>query len=181
MLLTVPLWCLYEGVTCGINPLNPSFNRVLDINIRNLGLIGSLPTSISSFNLITSLDVSLNAIGGTIPSSIITLTALRALSLANNILSGTIPSGMYDLSLLTSLKLNSNYLTMGLASTVDISTFSMATRSGFLDLSANCLAYLSNVTATHCRPHPTSRKSCFITIRLILFYDRCRTLKTTND
>jgi Leucine rich repeat len=164
LLLVVPLWCLYKGVTCGMNPLSPSFNRVLDINIRNLGLTGYLPTSISSFNLLTSLDVGQNAIRETIPHTITTLTALHELSLDYNVLTGTIPSSMFHLTSLTSLSLNSNYLTMGSASTVAISTFATATRSGLLNLTANCLAYQSTVTATHCRPKPSSGKSCLISI-----------------
>jgi Leucine-rich repeat (LRR) protein len=168
LLLVVPLWCLYKGVTCGVNPLSPSFNRVLDINIRNLGLTGYIPTSIASFNLLTSFDVGQNAIRETIPSSIVTLTALQKLSLDYNVLTGTIPSRMFQLTSLTSLSLNSNYLTMGSASTVEISTFATATRGGLVNLTANCLAYQSTVTATHCRQKPTSRKSCLTSIFLIL-------------
>lgn len=158
LLTAVPLWCLYEGVTCGTDPLNPSFNRVLDISLRNLRLSGTLPESIEHFNLLTGLDIGENAIHGTIPRSVTSMRALLALSLDHNLLSGTIPSGMHHLTLLTLLELNSNYLTMGSDSTVAVSTFASATREGHLDLSSNCLAYESTVTATHCRPHPTSRK-----------------------
>lgn len=157
-LLEQPNWCFFEGVTCGTNSLSTSFNRVVDINLRNLGLIGFLPTSIENFNVMTSFDLGRNSIQSTIPSSIITLTLLTELNLDYNFLSGTIPSTIFKLDSLSQLRLNSNFLTMGLASSVSTSTFAVATRNGFLNLTSNCLAYEDTVTATHCRAHPTSRK-----------------------
>lgn len=159
---TQPNWCFFQGVTCASG--SPSIES---INLSGLGLIGSLPDSISNYRALTSFDVSHNSLTGTIPKTISTwyytivnikmnnnmfigsipstigpLTKLNLMTLNNNMLTGTIPTQMSLLVSLFTLKLSYNFLTMGTLSTVPVSTFSSFTASSpELDLSNNCLTY----------------------------------------
>ena len=159
---TQPNWCFFQGVTC--TTATPSIES---INLSGLGLVGTLPDSISNYRSLTSFDVSHNYISGTIPKTINTwyytilnikmnnnlligsipstigpLTKLTLMNLNNNMLTGTIPTQMSLLVALTQLKLSYNFLTMGNLPNVPVSTFSTNTASSLnLDLSNNCLSY----------------------------------------
>ena len=90
-------------------------------------------------------------------SSIGSLTLLTSLYLQSNQLVGTIPSAFSKLISLSSLHLDTNYLTMGSATTVPASTFSLTTlgKKGTLTLYDNCLVFLVQrivAYATHCAP-----------------------------
>ena len=85
--------------------------RVVDLNLFNNGLWGTLPPEIGSLSRLALLDLRLNELRGPIPPELGNLAALEFLRLAANALTGTIPSEIGDLSALTTLSLNSNGLT----------------------------------------------------------------------
>ena len=135
-----------------------TFGRVQSIEVRNMSLSGTLPSSIGNFGNMTRISLYGNRIYGTLPSTISRLASLQYLDLHSNLLSGTIPSTISALMSLRYLDLSTNYLTMGTATSVPTSTFSPATLSGFITLAENCLVFdttspypYRHVTATHCR------------------------------
>ena len=159
-----PIWCQFEGITCGTIPGTAGYNSVEAISIHNLGLTGSIPWSIGDFQSLTSFDISDNSLTGSIPSSVGNLSKLKFLSLMQNSLIGTIPPQLSSLVILTSLDLSSNFLTSGVAQSVPLSTFANATLYGFLNISANCLSVRGlhqsqSASPTHCSPN-TMPASC---------------------
>lgn len=160
-----PIWCQFEGITCGTIPGTAGYNSVETISIHNLGLTGSIPWRIGDFKSLTNFDISENSLTGSIPSSVGNLSKLNFLSVMKNSLIGTIPTQLSSLGSLTSLELSSNFLTSGVAQSVPQSTFANATLHGFLNLSANCLLFRGlhqsqSASPTHCSPNtmPTSCK-----------------------
>ena len=160
-----PIWCQFEGITCGAIPGTASYGIVEGISMRHLGLTGSISTRIGDFHSLTSLDISDNSLIGSIPSIIGNLSKLTFLSLMQNSLTGTIPKELSSLVALTTLELSSNFLTMGVARIVPRTIFSNATLHGLLNLSANCLTFRGlhqsqSASATRCLPNtmPTSCK-----------------------
>ena len=134
-----PAWCSYYGVTCNSNSTSATYESVTSISLGSLSLTGTIPSSIGS------------------------LSALTSLYLQSNQLVGTIPSTFSKLITLSTLYLYSNYLTMGSATTVPKSTFSLMTLSGTLVLSNNCLNFTNgdeSVSVTHCAP--TSGRSIIL-------------------
>lgn len=164
LLVDQPIWCQFEGITCGTIPGTAGYNSVEAISIHNLELTGSIPWRIGDLQSLTSFDVSENSLIGSIPSSVGNLTKLNFLSLMRNSLVGTIPPQLSSLVSLTSLELSSNFLTSGVAPSVPQSTFATATLHGFLNLSANCLSFRGlhqsqSASPTHCSPK-TMPASC---------------------
>ena len=162
-----PIWCQFEGITCGTVPGTKTYRSIEEISISHLGLTGSIPRRIENFESLTSFDISDNSLIGSIPSSMGNLIKLNFLSLMKNSLTGTIPSELSSLTALTRLELSSNFLTMGAMRSVPRTTFAKATLHGFLNLSANCLAFQGlhqsqSASATRCPPTmvPTSSKYC---------------------
>ena len=160
-----PIWCKFEGVTCGTIPGTASYGSVEEISIRHLGLTGSIPMRIGDLQSLTSFDISDNSLIGSIPSSVGSLSKLNFLSLTKNSLTGTIPFELSSLVALTTLELSSNFLTTGVVRSVPRTTFADATLHGFLNLSANCLTFRGlyqsqSASATRCLPTmmPTSCK-----------------------
>jgi hypothetical protein len=161
----LPIWCQFEGITCGTIPGTKGYRSIEEISISHLGLTGSIPKEIEDFQSLTSFDISDNSLIGSIPSSMGNLIKLRFLSLMKNSLTGTIPSELSSLTALTRLELSSNFLTMGAMRSVPRTTFAKATLHGFINLSGNCLTFQGlhqsqSASATRCPPTtmPTSCK-----------------------
>ncbi|MFK8010440.1 MAG: LamG-like jellyroll fold domain-containing protein [Marinicellaceae bacterium] len=93
----------WEGITC-------SSNTILEIELRNNNLVGSIPTEIGNLASLTSLELDSNQLTGIIPSEIGNLSELTRLSIRANQLSGGIPSSLGNLSKLTVLSLWVNQL-----------------------------------------------------------------------
>ncbi|XP_062213560.1 probable leucine-rich repeat receptor-like protein kinase At2g28990 [Phragmites australis] len=95
----------WTGVECSEGP--PA--RVLSLDLKNHGLLGSLPDSIGNLTAMKTIYLSGNKLSGSIPdlSSMRTLTALR---LDGNQFSGTIKPSMGKLNNLKELYLNNNNL-----------------------------------------------------------------------
>ena len=85
--------------------------RVIDLNLFNNGLWGTLPSEIGSLSRLASLDLRVNELRGPIPPELGNLAELRSLRLSANALTGTIPSELGNLSAMTTLTLNTNHLT----------------------------------------------------------------------
>ena len=119
-LFTLPVWCSFEGITCGDIAGSPSYASIVSINLQLRGLTGMLPPLIGNFHSLTFM------------------------TLANNFLHGTIPGSMSALTSLSILSFRSNYLTMGVMTHVPTSTFSnyMLT-SGYMELELNCVNFRS--------------------------------------
>ncbi|KAH7529280.1 hypothetical protein FEM48_Zijuj05G0167800 [Ziziphus jujuba var. spinosa] len=99
--------CKFSGVECW----HVGENKVLALNISNMGLRGKFPMGIQFCSSLTSLDLSNNAFSGTIPSNISKLIPfVTILDLSHNNFSGEIPSSLSNCSYLNVLKLNHNQM-----------------------------------------------------------------------
>ncbi|XP_011029916.1 PREDICTED: probable LRR receptor-like serine/threonine-protein kinase At4g08850 [Populus euphratica] len=122
--------CNWEGITCdktgNITKLSlqdcslrgtlhglqfSSFLNLIELNLRNNSLYGTIPSHISNLSKLIVLDLSQNQISGSIPSEIGSLTSLELFSLMKNLINGSIPSNSIgNLSNLVHLHLNDNEL-----------------------------------------------------------------------
>ncbi|CAK8577892.1 unnamed protein product [Lathyrus sativus] len=99
--------CDFVGVVCW----HPHENRVLNLELSNMGLKGQFPRGIVNCSSMTGLDLSNNEFSGTIPSDIsILLRYVTKFDLSNNKFSGEIPISFANCTYLNSLKLNNNML-----------------------------------------------------------------------
>lgn len=129
-------FCTWTGIICGKK--HPE--RVIAINLSNMGLEGTIAKEIGNLSFLRFVDISNNTINGLIPGEIAKLRRLRVLNLSNNYLSGDIPtslsacvelkvfdlshnhfsgsflSGFWNWSQLQVLSLSTNYLTGMLSS-----------------------------------------------------------------
>ena len=119
-LFTLPVWCSFEGITCGDIAGSPSYASIVSINLGLRVLFGSLPPLIGNFH------------------------SLMLLKLDNNFLHGTIPGSMSALTSLSILSFHNNYLSMGALENLPTSTFSTYTlTSGYMELGNNCINFRS--------------------------------------
>lgn len=123
------------GVLCnkfvGISCWNDRENRILSVELRDMGLRGSFPQGIEYCGSLTSLDLSGNQLSGSIPSDLCErVKYLTHLDLSNNVFSGEIPATIVDCAYLNRLALNNNKLSgaipegigrMGRLSALDLS------------------------------------------------------------
>jgi hypothetical protein len=94
--------CYWQGVICD------SEERVIELQLNNNDLRGTLPASIGYLERLQVLDLSLNSIGGSIPAKIGKLTNLRSLKLSLNHLRGTVPEEISQLTELQFIQLGAN-------------------------------------------------------------------------
>ena len=81
--------CSWIGVTCDF-----LLNRVTQLNISNMGLVGTIPPEIGNTSSLVSLDMNDNSFHGPLPVSIFNMSNLEVLSLRNNSLSSSLPLDM---------------------------------------------------------------------------------------
>jgi len=86
-------------------------NRVIQLNLVNLGLTCEIPTEICKLSNLRYLYLFNNQLRGKIPPEIGKLTNLQGLQLVNNQLTGEIPTEIGKLSNLELLLLSNNQLT----------------------------------------------------------------------
>ena len=160
----LPAWCSFYGVTCDTNAGSATLYSVIYIQLKNLLLAGSLPSSIGSLTSLKYLNLFANKLTGTIPSSIGSLLSLTYTSLSYNSLIGTIPSSIGLISSVEEFFAHNNQLTgtipssVGLMSSLQVlslysnkltgtipSTFSQLSNLNDLELAAN---YLTMGSAT---------------------------------
>jgi hypothetical protein len=84
---------------------------VTGISLTQLGITGSIPSSISLLSDLVYLDLSRNSLMGEITPSLGLLTNLQSLDLSANEFKGTIPAAFRSLVLATKLSLSFNSLT----------------------------------------------------------------------
>ncbi|MDH3246541.1 MAG: hypothetical protein OEM26_18115, partial [Saprospiraceae bacterium] len=96
--------CLWYGVGCDGN------GRVIDINLNNNGLTGTLPPDIGLLTELREVDLVNNTVSGSIPLEIGNLTLLNRLDLSRNGFSGLIPVELGNLLSLSTLNLRFNNL-----------------------------------------------------------------------
>ena len=108
------IWSIHHifvtGIECDSITGSATYGRVHSIEVRNMSLTGTLPSSIGNFGSITWMSIEYNDISGTIPSTISGLTSLQYLYFHSNSFVGTIPSTISGLISLQRLYLNINSL-----------------------------------------------------------------------
>lgn len=136
--ITQPMWCDFEGISCGAESGTFLYASVIDISLSRRALIGTIPSTGSDFRNLVTFDMSENRLRGLIPNNLndwssslnsINLDSnrligpipdvysnevnytLQGLSLANNNLNGSIPDSLRNLKALTSLQLGNNNFT----------------------------------------------------------------------
>ena len=85
-------------------------NRVVGIEISNLGLSGTIPSELGNLSALVRLELDQNELTGTIPPELGRLDKLWRLSLNSNQLTGEIPSELGNLINLRSLNFDVNQL-----------------------------------------------------------------------
>ncbi|WP_419943565.1 Ig-like domain-containing protein [Candidatus Palauibacter sp.] len=95
-----------------------SGGRVTAIELRNNGLIGSLPLTLGSLTELRDLAIPFNGLSGPVPAQLSELAELRTLFLGHNELSGSIPPEIGELPQLRYLDLEGNRLTGELPSSL---------------------------------------------------------------
>lgn len=98
--------CNWFGVKCDKNR-----NEVLELDLSQRSLHGTISPALSSFSSLEILDLSWNFFEGLIPTEIGSFIRLKQLSLSSNNLEGTVPSELGSLHQLVYLNLGSNRLT----------------------------------------------------------------------
>ena len=83
-------------------------NRVVAIQLGNLGLNGSIPSALSNLTELTKILLDYNQLTGSIPSQLGNLAKLKSLILSANQLSGSIPATLGNLSNLEELEASGN-------------------------------------------------------------------------
>ncbi|CAI5483262.1 unnamed protein product [Closterium sp. Yama58-4] len=126
---------LKEWSLTSLVPLTPKPNAVVGVVLSQLGLQGTISSSLASLPSLQYLVLSDNALSSSIPSALALLPALTLLDLSNNQLSGTIPSAFSRLSALASLSLSNNQLSGTIPS-----AFSRLSALASLSLSNNQLS-----------------------------------------
>ncbi len=99
----------WEGVTLGGTP-----SRVMGLDLRSLGMTGSIPSELGGLTMLQDLDMAQNQLTGSIPTQLGNLCVLRDLNLIYNRLTGSIPAQLGNLSNPTGLWLQDNQLNGGI-------------------------------------------------------------------
>ncbi len=115
--------------------------HVIDINLDNNNLNGTIPPAIDSLSYLKTLDLSFNNLAGNIPPQIGNLDSLQTLKLNNNQLTGNIPTELCSLDSLKFLYLDSNQLSGPIPSEI-------GNLSKLMDLHLNANQFSGNIPAT---------------------------------
>ncbi|GLT94325.1 hypothetical protein SLE2022_120710 [Rubroshorea leprosula] len=100
--------CRFTGIECW----HPDENRVLNIQLSDMGLKGKFPRGIQNCSSLTSLDLSNNELFGPIPVDISKIIPFATtLQLSSNNFSGEIPGNLSNVTYLIVLNLDHNRLT----------------------------------------------------------------------
>lgn len=94
--------CWWTGIGCDDE------GHVVSIMLNDVGLFGSMPTSISNLTQLRYLGMAGNRLVGTLPQTIGYLSKLYVVALSQNSMTGQLPSSLGQLSKVTELILNDN-------------------------------------------------------------------------
>ena len=94
--------CEWEGILCDQN------QHVIEINLPNNLLSGSIPFDLGNLSYLTYLNLSNNSLYGEIPDNLYLLSNLKELHLDYNHLSGEIPEMLFQFEQMEKLSLNYN-------------------------------------------------------------------------
>ncbi len=94
-----------------VSPTANGKHRVVELNLQNKGLDGTIPADLSLLRRLTHLRLGGNELTGEIPSRLGDLSFLLELRLQENQLTGGVPAELGDLSGLLKLSLRDNQLT----------------------------------------------------------------------
>ncbi|XP_004509927.3 uncharacterized protein [Cicer arietinum] len=95
--------CNWVGVTC-----DEKHNRVHTLNLKNMGLRGTISPNLGNLSFLVILDLSGNSLQGQIPKEIFLLRRLKVLDISYNEFVGEIPTELGDLTELQNLYLGIN-------------------------------------------------------------------------
>ncbi len=140
---------MWHGVTLNVD------GCVLEINLPNNNLVGTLPASIGGFSALTRFNLHSNQLSGSIPTSIGNVTTLEQIWLFSNQMTGTLPPEIGNLSNLTHLGIGGNQFTGSIPA-----SYGNLSSLGFLALKNNNLSgcYDANL-ANICHAGTDSRVS----------------------
>ncbi|CAH8310955.1 unnamed protein product [Eruca vesicaria subsp. sativa] len=124
---TLGFLCNFVGVSCW----NNQENRVINLELRDMGLSGRIPESLQYCGSLQKLDLSSNRISGNIPQKLCSwLPFLVSLDLSSNELNGEIPPSLAECRFFNSLVLSHNRLSgeipVQLSSLERLATFSVS-------------------------------------------------------
>jgi LRR receptor-like serine/threonine-protein kinase FLS2 len=110
---TVTNLCNWIGVSCSRRR-----QRVTGLNLRYMGLQGTISPHIGNLSFLVYLNLSNNSFFGSLPHEINRLRRLRILRLLFNQLEGSIPPTLHNCQKLREIHLNDNYLSGTIPSTL---------------------------------------------------------------
>ncbi|VVB04322.1 unnamed protein product [Arabis nemorensis] len=124
---TVGFLCSFVGVSCW----NNQENRVINLELRDMGLSGRIPESLQFCVSLQKLDLSNNRISGNIPTQLCNwLPFLVSIDLSNNGLNGEIPTDLAKCRFINSMVLSDNRLSgqipVQFSSLVRLASFSVS-------------------------------------------------------
>ncbi|ORX45752.1 L domain-like protein [Piromyces finnis] len=102
-----------------INEKFCKFNELISLELMNNGLMGEIPSCITSLTSLEYLNLSDNALTGSIPMDIENLSSLKELTLSKNNLTGEFPESLGNIGSLTGLFIDSNQLSGELPHSLD--------------------------------------------------------------
>ena len=144
--------CSWPGVTCGAPGA-----AILELNLKDAGIAGSIPTEIGLLTDLESLHLQLNGLTSSIPTELASLVALRDLRLQTNQLTGPLPSQLAALQNLTEVRVQQNDLCG------DLPIFSAAVYFSYLGNAIGtecCAAYDPFRYSCAPSPAPTANIAC---------------------
>ncbi|KAH0719291.1 hypothetical protein KY285_015322 [Solanum tuberosum] len=100
--------CDWIGITC-----SSRHQRVIALNISNMGFSGTIPPQLGNLSFLVSLDLSKNDLQGELPSDLSHLRRLRVINLSYTNFTGEIPIGIATLPSLIRFSMGYNKLLNG--------------------------------------------------------------------
>jgi Leucine-rich repeat (LRR) protein len=150
--------------------------HVLELQLHEFKLTGSLPPSIANLTLLLVLDLSSNSLTGTLPASTGWFSQLQRLDLNSNQLTGTLPNSLGQLTQVTELDLSTNRLRgtipVSLGELAQLRTFNLYSNllTGTIPNNFGELTRLTELSVGHNALSGTVPDSLGQLIRLTLLY-----------
>ncbi|KAK1409302.1 hypothetical protein QVD17_35828 [Tagetes erecta] len=145
-------FCQWSGVTCGRR-----HQRVTTLNLKNLGLVGSLSPYLGNMSFLRYIYFDTNQLHGSIPPEMGRLHRLHVLSLSNNSFTGEIPTNMSSWPKLSILDLQYNKLygkipnTFGSMLKISVLAFDKNELTGGIPPSLGNLTSLEILSLSYCQ------------------------------